>query len=217
MVNPSSQEFVLADGRVAVFHGLNAVYKLPPYVPPSGPFDPRLSINDEDIANLVSWGFNAIRLGVMWEAVMPSSRNGSIDYAYLVQMANLTSRLANAGVYTLVDAHQDSFSRKLCGEGVPDFAVITNASSPLEQFPSPIPFHIDTDPATGYPNLTQCLELPFATYLTSFELNQAWGNLFGMPSIQTLFAKHWNAVASAFANVTGVLGYELINEPCALI
>jgi hypothetical protein len=29
--------------------------------------------------------------------------------------------LGEKGIYTLVDAHQDVFARRICGEGVPDF------------------------------------------------------------------------------------------------
>ena len=29
--------------------------------------------------------------------------------------------MGEKGIYTLVDAHQDVFARRICGEGVPDF------------------------------------------------------------------------------------------------
>ena len=35
-------------------------------------FDAQNSLTDEDIDNLVGWGFNFVRLGVMWEAVETS-------------------------------------------------------------------------------------------------------------------------------------------------
>ena len=33
----------------------------------------------------------------------------------------MINKLGEAGIYTLVDAHQDVFARSICGEGVPDF------------------------------------------------------------------------------------------------
>jgi hypothetical protein len=31
------------------------------------------------------------------------------------------NRLGEAGIYTLVDSHQDAITRKTCGEGMPGF------------------------------------------------------------------------------------------------
>ena len=56
--------------RSVLFHGVNIVYKVPPYLPTlTGAFDPELSLNKFDIDNLRKWGMNFVRLGVMWEAV----------------------------------------------------------------------------------------------------------------------------------------------------
>lgn len=62
---------------------------------------------------------NFVRLGVMWEAVERSE--GTYDDAYLDKVVELVNKLGDAGIYTLVDAHQDVFARSMCGEGVPDF------------------------------------------------------------------------------------------------
>jgi hypothetical protein len=39
----------------------------------------------------------------------------------LDKVESLVNQLGQAGIYTLVDAHQDVFARSMCGEGVPDF------------------------------------------------------------------------------------------------
>jgi len=62
---------------------------------------------------------NFVRLGVMWEGV--ERERGVYDDAYLAKVDALITRLGEAGIYTLVDAHQDVFARVVCGEGVPDF------------------------------------------------------------------------------------------------
>jgi len=62
---------------------------------------------------------NFVRLGVMWEAVERSE--GHYDMEYLAKVDALITRMGEAGIYTLVDAHQDVFARVICGEGVPDF------------------------------------------------------------------------------------------------
>jgi hypothetical protein len=55
--------------RSVIYHGVNIVYKVDPYLPSSDKFDPETSLTDAEIDNLVAWGFNFVRLGVMWEAV----------------------------------------------------------------------------------------------------------------------------------------------------
>ncbi|KAA0175504.1 hypothetical protein FNF27_02915 [Cafeteria roenbergensis] len=220
-VDPSSQSFVLPDGRTAVFHGLNAVYKLPPYIPcwDCG-FDPQLSLNQGDIKTLRSWGVTAIRLGVMVEAVLPQALLGEVNDTYVAAVVQLAERLGEAGIYTLVDAHQDVLSRSFCGEGFPEFAVSTGNLSQWEKFPSPLPVRIDTDPTTGLPNLTQCQEVEFALFNGAFEVGAAWGGLYNNMTVRSYFAKHWSAVSQAFGKAASsresplkLLGYELLNEP----
>ena len=118
-INPDTRMFVDAEGRSVLFHGVNIVYKVDPYIPSIGDFDPDNSLNDEDIANLVEWGQNFVRLGVMWEAV--ERTEGIYDDTYLDKIEEMINKLGDAGIYTLVDAHQDVFARTICGEGVPDF------------------------------------------------------------------------------------------------
>ena len=95
--------FVDTSGRAVNFHGVNVVYKIPPYIPSDGAFDAETSLNDDDIANLVKWGFNFVRLGVMWEAV--ERVEGQYDETYLNQIEALINKLGRAGIYTLVDMH----------------------------------------------------------------------------------------------------------------
>lgn len=108
-----------AHGRTTLLHGVNAIYKIDPYIPSEGEFDPDNSLNDEDIANLKKWGMNFVRLGVMWEGV--ERKAGEYDMAYLDRVEHMINKLGEAGIYTLVDAHQDVFARFMCGEGIPDF------------------------------------------------------------------------------------------------
>ena len=90
--------------RTTIFHGVNVVYKISPYIPTSNStFDPQYSLNDEDIENMVKWGFNFVRLGVMWEAV--ENAPGQYDDAYLGKVNDLINKLGSRGIYTLVDAH----------------------------------------------------------------------------------------------------------------
>ena len=78
-----------------------------------------MSITDEDLQYMQDWGTKIVRLGVMWEAVERSP--GVYDTNYLDQVEALINKFGDYGIAVLVDNHQDLFSRKLCGEGVPAF------------------------------------------------------------------------------------------------
>lgn len=108
-----------SEGRHTIFHGVNVVYKIPPYIPDSQVYDSQNSLNDKDIDDLVSWGFNFVRLGVMWEAVETSP--GNFNSTYIQEVDTLINKLGAKGIYTLVDAHQDVLARQICGEGMPNF------------------------------------------------------------------------------------------------
>ena len=68
-IDSANRVFTDAEGRQVIMHGVNVVYKMPPYIPEDTGFDPELSLSDKDIADLKNWGFNLVRLGVMWEGV----------------------------------------------------------------------------------------------------------------------------------------------------
>ncbi len=100
-------------------HGTNAVVKVYPYIPVQDRFDTQMSMSDEDIKYMKEWGINFVRMGVMWEAV--ETAPGVYNTTYLEEMNGLITKLGKNGIYVLVDAHQDVWSRQLCGEGVPQF------------------------------------------------------------------------------------------------
>lgn len=50
-----------------------------------------------------TWGFNFVRLGVMWEAVEYAP--GLYNETYLERVDELINKLGQRGIYTLVDAH----------------------------------------------------------------------------------------------------------------
>ena len=102
-VDPETRFVVDSHGRTVLLHGVNAIYKVDPYIPSQGDFDPQNSLNTEDIHNLKKWGMNFIRLGVMWEGV--ERKPGKYDMKYLDEVEKLINKLGEAGIYTLVDAH----------------------------------------------------------------------------------------------------------------
>ena len=128
-----TRPFVDSLGRERYFHGMNAVVKGPPWHPKIDEFDPYTSLTDEDFKIMQEMGFTVIRLGFMWAGFEPT--RGVFNMTYLSVMKSIAAKAAKYGIYTLIDMHQDVFSEKFCGEGVPGWAVESFGSL---RFPEPV-------------------------------------------------------------------------------
>lgn len=162
-VDPISQHFVDEYGRVRIFHGVNVVYKLPPFLPNLTHFDPQNSLTDDDLTNLHKWGFNVIRFYTAWMGVNPNSET-EVNQDYLAQLSKAVQMMENKGIYALLDCHQDVFSRYFCGEGVPDWVAKKIGDQTVKSFPFPLPTTMAREPDTGYPKIEDCLKHPFFQY-----------------------------------------------------
>lgn len=216
--------FRTRDGRVQIFHGVNVVQKNFPWHPSTGPFDPFSSLNAEDMANLQSWGFNVIRLGVMWPGVEPVE--GQYNHTYLQVIRQLVDDLYSHGIWTIVDFHQDAFTERYCGEGVPDWLLpklepvqrscvgwLPEVAKIFGQCKSFRDLNYSTDPKTGFPKTSDCLSIGFDQYSRTPEVVTSWGHFFSYDSVQQKFRSFWKTVVEALKNADGVLGYDLVNEP----
>ena len=228
-VNPETRMFEDPEGRTLIFHGQNVVYKTDPYIPSDGDFDPDNSLNDKDIADLIGWGQNFVRLGVMWEAVERTA--GKYDEAYLDKVEALINKLGQAGIYTLVDMHQDVFARSICGEGFPDFyakeaikgAVCLNETwdwifgwmydklgfcKSIRDYDG-MNFDENDDPI-----ITDCQKNLFGLYYTTKESFSAFDALFSnKDGLQDKFIAYWDHTSARFAKNPYVVGYDPFNEP----
>jgi endoglycosylceramidase len=130
-VRQHGQWTIDAAGRVVVTHGVNMVYKRPPYTPEAAGF------NNADAKFLARHGFNSVRLGMIYAGVEP--KPGHIDGNYLSQLVRTQAVLAQNRIYSLVDFHQDLYNEKFTGEGFPAWAVLDNGlpAEPLSGFLEP--------------------------------------------------------------------------------
>jgi endoglycosylceramidase len=181
-------------------------------------------LNADDIENMVKWGFNFVRLGVMWEAVEKTP--GVYDQAYLAKVNDLINSLGNRGIYTMVDAHQDVFARSICGEGMPTFYIKDDVLDHTCHGPdlpwaehlygkcqSMKDFGFQTD-ANGNPLISECNKNSFVRYYSTAESLSAFEMLYqNTNGLQDKFLAYWDAVASYFATNPYVIGYDPINEP----
>jgi endoglycosylceramidase len=176
-----------ADGRVAVLHGLNMVFKRPPYAPDA------VGFGDDDAAFLAQEGFDTVRLGVIYEAVEP--RPGVYDDAYLARIQQTVDVLGRHGIAVLLDFHQDLFSERFQGEGFPEWAIQDDG--------------LPAQPQAGFP--ANYLVMP--ALQRSFD--HFWQNDPGPGGVglQDRYAAAWRHVAERFHANPAVLGYDLLNEP----
>ncbi len=175
-----------SDGQVAILHGANEVYKLPPYEPSASGFDA------QDAAFLADNGFTTVRVGVIWAAVEPEP--GVIDTDYLDSIKQTVQTLADHGVYSVIDMHQDNWSTEFQGEGAPDWATFDGGKR---------------NPKFGFP----------ANYWLNPAEQHAWDSFWANASapdglgLQDHYALAWQHVASYFSGNPAVAGYEVMNEP----
>lgn len=173
-------------GQVVILHGVNEVYKLAPYEPAASGF------SEDDAEFLAANGFNVVRLGVIWAAVEPEP--GVYDTDYLASLSQTVQMLADHGIYTLLDMHQDLYSSTFAGEGAPEWATQTG----------------------GLPN--QNFGFPGSYYL-NLAMNHAWTQFWNNAEsptglgLQDAYAQMWENVASYFSGNTAVIGYDVMNEP----
>ena len=164
----------------------------------------------------------------MWEAVERSP--GQYDDEYLDKVEKLINKLGEAGIYTLVDMHQDVFARSICGEGFPDFYAkeAIKDSDCINGFVDSIlkPLYDKTglcksirDYGFEYdsnddPLIVDCQKNMFGIYYATKESFTAFDALFkNKNGLQDKFIDYWDHTNARFARNPYVVGYDPINEP----
>ena len=216
----------LDDGRYSIFHGVNVVVKLPPFIPDTEKFDPYFSFTDEDINILKRLGINLVRLGIIWESIEYAP--GEYNATHMEKMSAIVSKLEENGITVIIDAHQDMFTRLFCGEGSPKFYAenmtydkdcnsnllsrffgLVSACVPLSKYN----WKYDEE---GYPKIEDCVVGSFIDYHKSPELMSIYDSFFKNENgVLDAFVGFWKFVAQKFKGRKNVLGYDLWNEPWA--
>eukprot|EP01013_Petalomonas_cantuscygni_P044711 TRINITY_DN934_c0_g1_i1.p1 TRINITY_DN934_c0_g1~~TRINITY_DN934_c0_g1_i1.p1 ORF type:complete len:503 (+),score=54.14 TRINITY_DN934_c0_g1_i1:132-1640(+) len=192
-VDPTQHRFVDGFGRIRIFRGQNYVYK-------GFPWYPAEVFNDTIVQDMADWGFNTLRLGLMWSGAEPS--RGAFNATYISIMKEAVGRLRDAGIYSFLDMHQDCMSSRYgLYDGFPRWLLDLGNSSPPEH---PWPYPWASTPSAWADNcLTQAEDHSWGLF---------YGNFHGMRDAHAAF---WRRMAAEFRDVNGVLGYELVNEPFA--
>ena len=217
------------EGRYILFRGVNfgSRSKLPPYLPVldlgkslSGNLtDDLQKIEDElsevgDRLNLLRlWGFNIVRLLVMWKAIEPTlnANLGTLlpeGQYYLACITNVIDSLYKRGLFVFIDFHQDLAHECYGGDGFPDWAI---AVDPQPNPPDPTPYW-----TTGY-----LLNPSLRNTLDSFWNDSLQNETVPIKNykVRSNLEKTIYATARHFMSLYGgtghpaILGYELFNEP----
>lgn len=184
-VRTSGTRFTDPEGKTIILRGLNVVEK-----------DPAAGYIHRDTAGLfdkfVKWGFNCIRLGIIWDGAEPQP--GKYDEAYLDRIEAIVNRAAAHNIYIMLDMHQDLFGRQF-SDGAPGWATLTDS----------LPH------ATG--------AIWSDSYLISPAVQRAFDNFWANKSapdgagIQDHYARLWQHISKRFAKQSAVIGYDIMNEP----
>lgn len=197
-------------GRVVLLHGVNAVYKRPPYELYPDPGKP-WNFDRADASLMARLGFDVVRLGMTWRGLEPGRAPsndpaictpgppgdpGQYDQAvvdrYLRRLAQTVDLLGRYHIYTILDMHQDVYNEAFDGEGAPDWAVCTNG----------LP---NVDPPGRW-------SLNYGTPAAGAAFRHFWANDV-RGDLQGEFDRVWAAVARYFRTNPWVAGYDPFNEP----
>jgi endoglycosylceramidase len=189
----SHSPFIKVDGRVfrdehnreIILNGINLIVKDADqaYV---------CAIPEEDFILARQWGFNVIRLGIIWDGLEPEP--GVYSEEMFTCLDERIQWAKENGLYVLLDMHQDLYSRQF-SDGAPAWATLTE----------------DQPHQTG--------SVWSDAYLISPAVQTAFDNFWkNTPAadgvgIQDHYAQLWRKIAERYADEPAVLGYDLMNEP----
>lgn len=207
---PGGPFLFTAHGRVVLLHGVDVVYKHPPYEVYPDPGKP-WSFTAATARRLAGLGFNVVRLGVLWAGLEPGTRPANtvricaggppgdphqyvaaVLYRYLAHLRQTVDLLARYHIYTILDMHQDVYNQLFDGEGAPDWAVCTDG----------VPV---TDPPGRW-------SLTYGTRAAGIAFDHFWRNDV-VGDLQGQFDMVWGKAAAYFRHDPWVLGFDPFNEP----
>ena len=176
-------------GRVVLLHGMNSVQKGEPFISTDEPG----WLGPLEREYLHRSGFNSVRLGVTFAALMPEP--GIIDTEYLDRVIEMTDLLASEDLWVQLDFHQDVFHQ------MPEWATPPDAASLSDVAPELFSF-------IGWA----------AGYLSPRSMRQWDSFLAGEPHVQgrsaaAVLGDAAGALAERVIDNHHVIGIELLNEP----
>lgn len=182
------------DGRVALLRGVNArvdgVFDVS-FTDGRTALEPIPALTAADCARMRQLGLDLLRLPIQWSGIEPA--RDVYDEAYLARVDAAIACAEQAGLFVVVDLHQDAYSKEIGEDGAPLWAI------------QPPPAQLLQGPLTdlGDRRLSAQVQAAFRTF---FAPDDASG-------LQADFADMIGHVAARWADSPAVIGFELLNEP----
>ena len=184
-ISIKGQHFLDPMGRELTLHGINVVNKNPE----TGYLG---HVSREDFIKFRQWGFNVVRLGIIWDGLEPEP--GKYNEEYLKGIDEIIQLAEEQNIYVYLDMHQDLYS-KIFSDGAPEWATLTDS----------LPHQ------TG--------EIWSDSYLMSPAVQRAFDNFWlnkkasdGI-GIKDHYLNLWKHIAERYKNNPTVIGYDIMNEP----
>jgi endoglycosylceramidase len=197
-------------GRSVILHGVNVVYKHPPFEVFPDPGKP-WNFDARDASLMAQLGFNVVRLGMTWRGLEPGTAapndpaictpgppgdphqfDLSVLDAYLAHVKQTVGLLARFHIFTILDMHQDVYNELFDGEGAPSWAVCTDGAP-------------NVDPPGRWSR-------NYGTAAAGAAFNNFWTNDV-VGDLQGQFDLVWGRVAKYFSSDRWVIGFDPFNEP----
>ena len=127
----------------------------------------------------------------MWAGVEP--KKDWYNQTYLDEMVKIVNAAGQAGIYTLIDYHQDILSEKFCGDGVPIW--LMDELNSYKSFPFPMGKKIHLN-ASGLPDWSDCDIQHWPNYYFSYDVGQGFADLYNPKhKLNRKFNDYWKKVA----------------------
>ena len=183
-----------ADGRIALLRGINARVE--------GVFDVtfddgRIPLEEippltaDDCRRMRELGFDLLRLPINWSGIEPD--DDAWDEAYLALVDDAIACAGDAGLFVIVDLHQDAYSKEIGEDGAPLWAIVPEPEMLLE---GPLDDLQER-------RLSRQVSRAFETF---FDPSDPAG-------LQAEFLEMLEVVGARWAEHPAVIGFEIFNEP----
>ncbi len=186
-VSVEGTSFIGPDGEPVILRGLNIaqVAKRAPYMP----WQTRAEFD-----LMAEWGCNCVRYLIIWAAIEPQP--GEYDDEYLAAVRERLDWAHDAGLWVILDMHQDVYGEKYGGDGAPEWATVDGG----------LPF--DPDRSLGW--AAGYFQPPVMMAFENF-----WNDAAGPDGVgvQERFVRTWRHVAETLGDHPAVIGCDPLNEP----
>lgn len=157
----------------------------------------------DDAEQIAHLGFDFVRLAVSWSGLEPDE--GQFSAGAFARLDEVVGWLVDAGVYVLIDFHEDAWSKEIGEDGAPLWATL------------PPPRELLEGPLWPGPDLPCPCAGDLDRRRTSLPVLAAFASFFeNRDRIQERFVPVWQRVAARYAGLPGVIGFEAMNEPVVI-